>query len=63
MPFFVWVRIAVRGRRRNLAQGAGSAKTGTGDAGGGDVCDDDDNNNNNNNNNNFMTAAIIFSIF
>ena len=27
--FFIWVRIAVRGRRRNLAQGAGSAKTGT----------------------------------
>ena len=27
--FFVWVWIAVRGRRRNLAQGAGSAKTGT----------------------------------
>ena len=28
LPFFVWVSIAVRGRRRNLAQGAGSAKTG-----------------------------------
>ena len=26
--FFVWVLIAVRGRRRNLVQGAGSAKTG-----------------------------------
>ena len=29
MPFFVWLRIAVGGRSRNLAQGAGSAKTGT----------------------------------
>ena len=28
LPFFVWVWIAVRGRRRNLAQGAGSPKTG-----------------------------------
>ena len=30
IAFFVWVRIAFRGRRKNLAQGAGSAKTGTG---------------------------------
>ena len=29
LPFFVWVRIAVKGCRRNLAQGAGSAKTAT----------------------------------
>ena len=29
LPFFIWVWIAVRERRRNLAQGAGSAKTGT----------------------------------
>ena len=29
LPFLVWVRIVVRGLRRNLAQGAGSAKTGT----------------------------------
>ena len=29
LPFFVWVWIAVRGRRRNLTQGAGSNKTGT----------------------------------
>ena len=29
LAFFVWVWIAVRGRRRNLAQGAGSAKTAT----------------------------------
>ena len=35
LPFFVWVWIAFRGRRRNLAQGAGSAKTVTGYGDGG----------------------------
>lgn len=28
LPFFVWVSMVDRGRRKNLAQGAGSAKTG-----------------------------------